>query len=191
MENTSKKTTELAKRGEGENDEVAVMAGGEAEKACTARRIEGAPSNAYLYSAIAAVGACDIAIIASVGIVGQGPDVYAAFKALRQLEGAHPVCSVLATFAVAAACMALYDVLIWKFAAWAAWLRHRENVTVRRVAFWRLAVLVAFAVLVPAMFALFPAAFPQPGARARFMCSVVLVPPIVMAAAQWRRAGRR
>lgn len=189
MENTKKKTTELVKCGEGENGDVRVMAGG--EKDFAARRVEGAPSNAYLYSAIAAVGACGIALIASVGIVGKSPDVYAAFKALRQLEGVHPVCSVLATFAVAAACMAVYDALIWKFTAWAVWLRYRENVTVRRVASWRLAVLVAFAVLVPLMFALFPAAFPQPGARARFMCSVVLVPPIAMAAALLCRAGRR
>jgi uncharacterized membrane protein YbhN (UPF0104 family) len=74
--------------------------------------------------------------------------------------------------------------------AWIAQWRYRENITVRRVAFWRLSVQIAFAAVVILLFALFPNAFPRPDGHFPFLLFALLGMPIALAVVQLCRASR-
>ncbi len=150
----------------------------------------GAPPKAYLFSVVGVAMVFAVAIIALFRFWEQNPDGMPDEMVLRQWENAHPIWSHFLALAGAMFIVAACDVHWWMFSAWIAQWRYRENITVRRVAFWRLGVQIAFATVVIALFALFPNAFPRPNGHFPNLLFVLLGIPVIFAALYLHRASR-
>ena len=151
-----------------------------------ARRKIGAPPNAYLFS-VMGVAMVFVAMLFAFG--EKTPDGKIDPMAIIQWTDGHRVWSHLLLLVLVAFEMAICDVCGWMLSAWIAQLRYRENITVRRVAFWRLGVQVAFATVVFALFALFPNAFPRNN-HFPFLLLALVGTPVVFAALYLRRASK-
>ncbi len=91
---------------------------------------------------------------------------------------------------LAAVDAAALNVMGWKAASWLTRVRHKGNVTVRKVASLRLVLQVSFAAVMVSLYLLFPAAFPHPHGRPPYLGLAMLAIPILLAAMQWIRVAR-
>ena len=158
----------------------------EAKRRRLALRKIGAPPNAYLFS-VMGVAMVFVAVLFAFG--EKTPDGKIDPMAITRWSDGHRVWSHLLLLMLVAFEMAICDVCGWMLSAWIAQLRYRENITVRRVAFWRLGVQVAFATVVFALFALFPNAFPRNN-HFPFLLLALVGTPVVFAALYLRRASK-
>ena len=110
------------------------------------------------------------------------PDGQCSLDALTRWEKLHPVCAGLAALLLAVVDAAALNVMGWKAALWLTRLRHKGNVTIRKVASLRLVLQVSFAAVMVLLFRLFPAAFPQPCGRTKILALAMLAIPILLAA---------
>lgn len=174
MDNKTRQTTERDTEVKARND-------------CLAKRSTGAPSCAYFFTTMGACMLC-VAVFAAFFWLARTPDGAIDPMALHRWEVAHPMWAGFATIALAAICVAMYDLLGWKVASRIAWRRYRENITVLRVASWRLAIQTAFAAFVMLLYVVFPTKFPNPNGRSPYMGLGFLCVPIALAAIQLLRA---
>ncbi len=147
----------------------------------------GTPPKAYIFSVMGVAMVCVAAIIAFGEKTSDGkidPTV------ITQWTDGHRGWSCLLFLVLATFNVAVIDVCGWMLSAWIAQWRYRENITVRRVAFWRLSVQIAFAAVVILLFALFPNAFPRPDGHFPFLLFALLGMPIALAVVQLCRASR-
>lgn len=159
----------------------------EALKRQMALRKVGAVPDAYLFSVMGALLVCAAALLALFNFGPKMPDGTFDISVIKQWEEGHPFWLHLIVLTAAAIEMAACDVYGWKIGALIARRRHRENITVRRVAFWRLGVQIALAAVVTLLFALFPQKFPQ---KFPFMLFGFFGIPIALAALYLRRASK-
>lgn len=146
----------------------------------------GAPPKAYLFSVVG-VAMVFVAMLFAFG--EKTPDGKIDPMAIIQWTDGHRVWSHLLLLVMVALDVAMCDVCGWMLSAWIAQLRYRENITVRRVAIWRLGVQIAFATVVFALFALFPNAFPR-NSHFPFLLLALVGIPVVFAALYLRRASK-
>lgn len=159
----------------------------EALKRQMALRKVGAVPDAYLFSVMGALLVCAAALLALFNFGPKMPDGTFDISVIKQWEEEHPLWLHLLLLTVAAIEVAALDVCGWKIGALIARRRYRENITVRRVAFWRLGVQIALAAVVTLLFALFPQKFPQ---KFPFMLFGFFGIPIALAALYLRRASK-
>ena len=161
----------------------------EALKARLAKRKVGAPSQRYFYAVGVALIVCGAAIVALLLFIPKAPDGTIDLLSYQQWKEAHPIWCFLAALVAVAVDVAALDVCGWKVAALIAWRRHRESITVRRVASTRLSIQIAFAVLMVLLYAVFPAYLPHPNGRPPFIGLGILSVPILLAAIQFLRSA--
>lgn len=158
----------------------------EARKRNLALRKVGAPPNAYLFSVLGVMMAF-VAVLFAFG--EKTPDGKIDPMVITRWINGHRGWSHLLLLVLVPFEMAVWDLFGWMLSAWIAQLRYGENVTVRRVAFWRLGVQSTFAAVVFALFALFPNAFPQ-NSRFPLLLLALVGTPVIFAALYLRRASR-
>lgn len=162
----------------------------EALKRQMALRKVGAVPDAYFFSVMGALLVCAAALLALFNFGPKMPDGTFDISVIKQWEEGHPFWLHLIVLTVAAIEMAALDVCGWKIGALIARRHYRENITMRRVAFWRLGVQIALAAVVTLLFALFPQKFPHPNGHFPFMLFGFFGIPIALAALYLRRASR-
>lgn len=154
-----------------------------------AKRRTGAPSRIYFFATLCALAICGMTIIAFINSVIEDPDGTLNLSVWEKWKESHQIGYYLVGLIATVVDVAALDVCGWKIASWIAWRRYRKNITVRRVASWRLALQTAFAALMVLLYAVFPTMFPHPNGRPPYLGLCILCVPIALAAIQLFRAS--